>query len=43
MNEDGHSEIKMSADASSEEVINTFAKAAEEAVEEGKEIYIRFE
>ena len=43
MNEEGHSEIKLSADASSEEVINAFSKAADEAVEEGKEIYVRFE
>lgn len=42
MNED-RTEMNVSSDASSEEVINTFAKAADSAVEEGQEVYIRFE
>lgn len=40
---DGRTEMNVSAGASTEDVIDTFAKAAESAVEEGQEVYIRFE
>lgn len=43
LNDAERSELNLSANATSEEVIDAFAKAAEEAVEEGKEIYINFE
>ncbi len=36
-------ELNISAAASSDEVIEVFTEAAEEAVEGGKEIYVRFE
>ena len=43
MNEGEGRELRVSADASSDEIVDTFAKAANEAVQNRDRIYVRFE